>query len=41
MLNSTELEMRSPASALRLLEGIEELKQGKGIMKKLCDLVEE
>jgi len=33
--------MRSPANALRLLESIEEAKQGKGIRKKLSDLMEE
>jgi antitoxin YefM len=33
--------MRSPANALRLLEGIEEMKQGKGIRKKLSDLMDE
>jgi len=33
--------MRSPANALRLLESIEELKKGKGIKKKLSDLMEE
>jgi antitoxin YefM len=32
--------MRSPANAMRLLESIEEIKQGKGIKKKLSDLVE-
>jgi antitoxin YefM len=33
--------MRSPANAMRLLEGIEEMKKGNGIRKKLSDLMEE
>ena len=33
--------MRSPANARRLLEGIAELEKGKGIKKKLSDLVDE
>jgi antitoxin YefM len=32
--------MRSPANALRLLESIEQMKQGNGVRKKLSDLVE-
>jgi len=32
--------MRSPANALRLLEGIEQVKQGRVVRKKLSDLVE-
>jgi antitoxin YefM len=33
--------MSSPANALRLMEGIEELKQGNGVRKKLIDLLDE
>ena len=32
--------MRSPANARLLMEGILELEKGKGIKKKLSDLVE-
>jgi antitoxin YefM len=40
-LEETAYLMRSPANARRLLEGIAELEQGKGIKKKLSDLVDE
>jgi antitoxin YefM len=33
--------MRSPANALRLLESIEEMKQGNGVRKTLSDLMGE
>jgi len=32
--------MRSPANARRILEGIAELEKGKGIKKKLSDLID-
>lgn len=40
-LEETAYLMRSPANARRLLEGIMELEKGKGIKKKLSDLIDE
>jgi len=39
-LEETAYLMRSPANARRILEGIAELEKGKGIKKKLSDLVD-
>ena len=40
-LEETAYLMRSPANARRILEGIMELEKGKGIKKKLSDLIDE
>jgi antitoxin YefM len=40
-LEETAYLTRSPANAKRLLEGIMELEKGKGIKKKLRDLIDE
>ena len=40
-LEETAYLMRSPANARRILEGIMELEKGKGIKKKLSQLVNE
>ncbi len=39
-LQETAYLLRSPANAKRLIDSIEELNKGKGIKKKLTDLVE-
>jgi len=40
-LEATAYLMRSPANARRLMEGILELEKGKGVKKKLSDLIKE
>ena len=40
-LETTAYLMRSPANARRLIEGIMELEKGKGVKKKLSELIEE